>query len=165
MRELRALAILLLLLGWVRASYGDGGAVLVRQDAGKLTVTVFSTSLPLQAGPADLSVMVQDRESGQILLDPVIDLAVNAQTIRLAPATSGNRLLQSGTVNFPHAGQWTLGIVVTQGANTTHLQAMCSVQAARSRTGIVRFYLLLPAFIILLFFLHQRLKRFEVKAR
>ena len=80
--------------------------MLLHQDAGAFTITLFAAPQPLHAGAADLSVMVQDRNSGEVLLDPVIDLTVGRkrgrmqQTVRLARGQASNRLLQAATVHF-----------------------------------------------------------------
>ena len=62
--------------------------MLLHQDAGAFTITLFAAPQPLHTGAADLSVMVQDRSSGEVLLDPVIDLTVAPET---ANATAADR--------------------------------------------------------------------------
>jgi hypothetical protein len=151
MRVLRALGVLFLLAGWTLATYADGGAVLFRQDAGAFIVTLFATSLPLHAGPADLSVMVQDRATGDVLLDPQVDLTFGDETVRLQP----NRLMQSATVTFAHAGAWKLNLRVHRGSETAELSTECTVEPDHSRARIVWFYVLLPVAIILLFLVYQ----------
>ena len=114
MRVLRALGVLLLLASWIPASHADGGTVLSRQDAGAFTVTLFAASQPLHTGLADLSVMVQDKATGDVLLDPTVDLTLDSQTVRFQP----NRLMQSVTVSFPHAGRWRLTLRIHRGKET-----------------------------------------------
>jgi hypothetical protein len=70
------LAAVLALGMWATAARGDGGTMLLHQDAGPFTITLFAAPQPLQAGPADLSVMVQDRSSGEVLLDSMIDVSI-----------------------------------------------------------------------------------------
>ena len=111
MKALYPLAAFLLVIGATEAR-ADGGAMLLHQDAGAFTITVFATPQPLQTGDADLSVMVQDRSSGEILLDPIIDLTVALQpassaqqAVRLTKGQASNRLLQASTVHFSSAGR------------------------------------------------------------
>jgi hypothetical protein len=151
MRVLRALGALLLLASWAPVSYADGGAVLFRQDAGSFTVTLFAASQPLHAGPADLSVMVQDKATGEVLLDPQVDLTVGGETVRFQP----NRLMQLATVTFSHAGDWKLKLRVHRGGETAEFTRECTVEPDHSRARIVWFYVLLPVVIILLFLLYQ----------
>jgi hypothetical protein len=165
MKALRPLAALLLLALWASAAYGDGGVVLLHQDAGPFSITLFAASQPLQVGAADLSVMVQDKASGEVLLDPVVDLTIasksadaSPRTVRLARGQASNRLLQAATVDFSHPGLWRLEVRVVRGKDTAQLSTVCTVEAGHSRARLVWFYVLLPAGIIVLFVLHQVLK-------
>jgi len=165
MKALYPLAAFLTLAMGATAARADGGAMLLHQDAGAFTITLFAAPQPLHTGTADLSVMVQDRSSGEILLDPVIDLTVapadaNAtqQTVRLAKGQASNRLLQASTVHFSSAGKWRIALAVRRGNDTAQLSTGCTVEPDRSRATLVWFYVLLPVAIILLFVLHQALK-------
>jgi hypothetical protein len=165
MRALYPLAAFLMLTMGATAARADGGAMLLHQDTGAFTITLFAAPQPLHTGAADLSVMVQDRSSGEILLDPVIDLTVapadaNAtqQTVRLGKGQASNRLLQASTVHFSSAGNWRIALAVRRGNDTAQLSAECTVEPDRSRATLVWFYVLLPVAIILLFVLHQALK-------
>jgi hypothetical protein len=165
MKHLYPLVAALLLGMWATAARGDGGKMLLHQDAGPFTITLFAAPLPLQAGAADLSVLVQDRRSGEVLLDPVIDLtlapeATNAshETVRMTRGQASNRLLQASTVRFPSSGKWRLTLLVQRGNDVARLSTECTVEPDRSRATLVWFYVLLPVGIILLFVLHQGLK-------
>ena len=141
------------------AAYGDGGTLLLHQDSGAFTVTVFAAPEPLQVGAADISVMVQDRSSGEVLLDPVIDVALDQQRpVRLTKGHATNRLLQTATVHFSRAGRWRVGITVERGGEVASFRTECSVVANRSRTLLLWFYLVLPVVVIGLFAIHQGLK-------
>jgi hypothetical protein len=164
MRPLHVLAWLLL-AGGATPAHADGGAMLLHQNAGAFTVTLFAAPQPLQTGDADLSVMVQDRSSGEILLDPVIDLVVAPQsasapqrTVRLTKGQASNRLLQASTVQFSTAGKWRLTLAVRRGNDTAQLVTECDVEPDHSRATLVWFYVLLPVGVILLFAVHQLLK-------
>ncbi len=139
--------------------------MLLHQDAGAFTITLFAAPQPLRTGAADLSVMVQDRSSGEVLLDPVIDLTVapeaasaSQQTVRLAKGQASNRLLQAATVHFSSAGKWRLTLLVRRGNDIAQLSTECTVEPDHSRATLVWFYVLLPVGIILLFVIHQVLK-------
>jgi hypothetical protein len=115
---------------------------------------------------------VQDRSSGDVLLDPAVDLTVapeaaneSPQTVRLTRGQASNRLLQAATVQFPQAGKWRLTLLVSCGGEAVRLGTECTVEPDRSRALLVWFYVLLPAGIILLFVLHQGLKTRQRKAR
>ena len=172
MKALGPLAVFLMLGMGAAAAFADGGAVLLHQDAGAFTITLFAAPQPLRTGDADLSVMVQDRGSGEVLLDPVIDLTFaperpspSQQTVRLAKGLASNRLLQACTVHFASAGKWRLTLLVRRGNDEARLTTDCIVEPHHSRSTLVWFYVLLPLAIILLFAIHQVLKlRTEVSA-
>jgi hypothetical protein len=177
MKFCRAFAALWTLTFWAAAVYGDGGIILARQDTGIFTITLFTSSQPLQTGASDLSAMVQDKASGDVLLDSIVELTVSpvegggsSQTTRLTRDQANNRLLQAATINFPHPGQWRLHLQVRRGNDAGSLNTDLTVEAGRSRAAVVWFYVLLPVVMILLFALHQSLKhkattRFEVKGK
>jgi hypothetical protein len=162
MKPLGRLAAVLALGIWATAAYGDGGTLLLHQDAGPFTITLFAAPQPLRVGAADLSVMVQDRSSEEVLLDPAIDLTVaegaSQETVRLARGQASNRLLQAATVHFSKAGKWRVTLLVRRGNDAATLSTECTVEPDRSRAMLVWFYVLLPVGIILLFVLHQSLK-------
>jgi hypothetical protein len=165
MKPLYVLAACLMLAMGATAARADGGAMLLHQDAGAFTITLFAAPQPLHTGAADLSVMVQDRSNGEVLLDPLIDLTVapqaaggTPQTVRLTKGQASNRLLQASTVHFPSAGKWRLTLSVRRGNETAQLVTECTVEPDHSRATLVWFYVLLPVAIILLFVIHQVLK-------
>jgi hypothetical protein len=165
MKALYPLAVFLMLTMGAIAARADGGAMLLHQDAGAFTITLFAAPQPLHTGEADLSVMVQDRSSGEILLDPTVDLTVapqaadaSQQTVRLAKSQASNRLLLASTVHFSSAGKWRVTLAVRRGNDTAQLSTECTVEPDHSRARLVWFYVLLPVGIILLFVFHQVLK-------
>jgi hypothetical protein len=172
MKPFCRLAAVLVLGVSATAARGDGGTMLLHQDAGPFTITLFAAPQPLQVGAADLSVMVQDRDSGEVLLDPVIDLAVapeaegaSQETARLARGQASNRLLQAATVHFSRTGKWHLTLLVRRGNDVASLSTQCMVEPNSSRAVLVWFYVLLPAGIILLFVVHQGLKLRQKKQK
>jgi hypothetical protein len=165
MKALRPLTAFFILGMWATAARGDGGTMLLHQDSGAFTITLFAAPQPLQVGGADLSVMVQDRSSGDVLLDSAVDLTVapeaagaTPQTVRLTRGQASNRLLQAAAIHFPSAGKWRLTLLVSRGGETVRLGTECTVEPDRSRARLVWFYVLLPVGIILLFVIHQGLK-------
>jgi hypothetical protein len=158
MNALRRLAIVFMVALWVATARGDGGAMLLHQDAGAFTLTLFAAPQPLEVGTADFSVLVQDRSTGEVLLDPVIDLTVAGETVRLNRAQVSNRLLQAATVRFSRPGKQRLTLSVRRGTQIAQLNTDCTVEPDGSRVTLVWFYVLLPVPFILLFVTHQVLK-------
>ena len=57
----------------------DGGVIVLKQEQGAYVVTVFAEPVPLRAGPVDLSVLVQDKET----LAPVLDADVSVKLLHV----------------------------------------------------------------------------------
>ena len=158
MKALCRLAAVLLLAMGTMAAHGDGWTMLLHQDAGPFSISLFAAPQPLQVGTADFSVLVQDRSSGEVLLDPWIDLTIAGTTVRLTRGQVSNRLLQSATVHLSSPGTLRLTLAVRRGSDVTQLTTDCTVEPDRSRATLVWFYVLLPVGIIFLFVIHQGLK-------
>ena len=165
MKPLGRLAAVLALGIWATAAHGDGGTMLLHQDAGAFTITLFAAPQPLEVGTADFSVLVQDRSSGEVLLDPIVDLTVSGTTVRLTRGQVSNRLLQAATVHLSSPGKLRLTLAVRRGSDVAQLTTDCTVEPDRSRATLVWFYVLLPVGIILLFVIHQGLKLSSQKAQ
>ena len=165
MKALCRLPAVFMLAMAATAAHGDGGTMLAHQNAGAFTISLFAAPQPLQVGTADFSVLVQDRSSGEVLLDPSIDLTVAGDTtVRLTRGQVNNRLLQSATVHFSSPGKRRLTLAVRRGSEVAQLTTDCTVERDRSRATLVWFYVLLPVGIILLFVIHQGLKLRSQKA-
>ena len=137
--------------------------MLLHQDAGAFTITLFAAPQPLEVGTADFSVLVQDRASGEVLLDPILDLTIDdltvaGTTIRLTRGQVSNRLLQAATVHLSSPGKLRLTLAVRRGSDVAQLTTDYTVEPDRSRATLVWFYVLLPVGIVLLFVIHQGLK-------
>ena len=71
---LSALSIALLLELSLNDAHADGGIVRLREARGPFLVTIFTASEPLQRQTTDVSVMVQRRDSSELVLDATVDL-------------------------------------------------------------------------------------------
>ncbi len=91
----------------------DGGQVRVMQQQGDYQLTVFTSPNPLRAGPADVSILLQDTRTNQTVSDATITVELfspdKAQPPIRAIATAGaatNKLLRAAIVELPAAGLW-----------------------------------------------------------
>ncbi len=146
----RGLLLVAALLAFSSRAQADGGLVALHQEAGPFVVTVFAAPGPLRAGPVDISVLVQDRASGQPVLDGVE---------RATREVAQNKLLYSALINLPEAGQWELEVTITQGKETASI--LGQVSAAAPMPFLLSYWrsLLLPPIVIVMFALNQWLKR------
>src|SRR5271154_2989462 len=82
--------------------FSDGGAIQMRQETSVFIITVFAAPVPLRPGPADISVLVQDRTSQ----NPVLDAKVFIQTVQATHAQAQNKLLYAASLNLDSPGEW-----------------------------------------------------------
>jgi hypothetical protein len=96
----------------------DAGAVRASQRQGKLRLTVFSNPTPLRVGLADVSLLVQNVETGEQLYPPAeIELSRPGQTsppvrYHATRDSATNKLFQAAQVNLPQAGLWTAAMTI-----------------------------------------------------
>jgi hypothetical protein len=95
----------------------DGGAIRLRAQAGAYQVTVFTSPMPLRAGPVDVSVLVQDA-AGECVPEARVTIRLTARatgvslegTARRAAAT--NKLFLAADFELPEPGWWDVEVVV-----------------------------------------------------
>jgi hypothetical protein len=94
----------------------DGGAVRLSEQRGGYRITVFTAPTPLRAGPADVSVLVQDASTGE----PASDVQVTIKAARRGssavvthPATTEaatNKLFYAAEFDLPEPGWYALEV-------------------------------------------------------
>jgi len=143
----------------------DGGLVRARAEQDGLTVTLFTDPTPLRAGPADVSVLVQNGDRM-----PVLDAAI---TVRLASGDgvpvvasqplsheeASNKLLQAARVVLPAPGRWRLTAEVRRGDARATVAADVDVAPATGRAGALWPVLAVPPVAVALYAVHQTLRR------
>jgi len=144
----------------------DGGVLRLREASGPFLISIFTASDPLRAGPLDLSVLVQDRSSGETILDATVDLAFqpldsdNPQFLsRATHQRATNKLLQAAVVKIPATGRWVLRVKVRRGSDEATSTTELQVAPPPPRLAAIWPYLLLPPLAIGVFALHQALRQ------
>lgn len=153
-RWLVAAGMLLALAAEARA---DGGTLQVSQSAGPYRVTVFTSPTPPRAGPVDVSVMVQDATTGQILADAQITITatepVSGRVVRgqATTAAATNKLLQAATLELPTAGGWRIDIHVASSAGAGELEFALGVAPPLPRWVAMLPWFAWPLGVVVLF--------------
>jgi hypothetical protein len=111
------LTIGIILGGLPFAAFADGGTLRLSETKGPYRVSVLTSPNPFRAGPVDVSVIVADAATDEVLPDVKVDLhlAPRAQPsdVRQYPAIRGNavnKLFQSANFELPRAGLWNVQI-------------------------------------------------------
>ncbi len=143
---------------WCGAAHGDGGTVRLKETSRPFVITVFTAPEPLRAGPADVSVLVQER--GEPILDAEVSIALwsEASSVFTAEATHAqatNKLLYAAAIDLPAPGTWMLRVDVRHGSDNAELSTDLSVSPGAPPLHAIWIYLLVPPAAILLFALHQ----------
>jgi hypothetical protein len=149
--------------------HADGGTVQLREESGPFLVTVFTAPETLRVGPIDMSVLVQDRETGVVILDAAVNLELHPIASTSPPfssrATRGqakNKLLQAATVDVTAPGWWVVKLFVRRDREEVVLALKLLILPAAPQVAAFWPFLILPPFAIGLFALHQTIKHSNV---
>lgn len=142
----------------------DGGVVQIQRSAGPFIITVFTAPIPLRAGPAEISIMIQDNKNQ----NPVLDAKVAAmlgrdggETIKVEARReqSKNKLLYAALLSIPEAGRWEIEVTVVKNFEEHKITGVMTVAPPRYFLLTYWWALALPPVTIALFVLNQWLKR------
>lgn len=175
---LRLWSLILSFISCLATARADGGVILTRQTVNGLDLTIFASPVPLRAGPVDISVLIQDAESGAPVLDGSVEVAwssvapsspewlppccsMNTATDKIAAtlAHSQNKLLYSAIVPIRSSG--TSELVIRAGAGSREALLSCPIEAGPPAPPTAAYWpwLALPPLCIAGFCLHQRISR------
>jgi len=146
--------------------HADGGTIRFAGQVGVYRVTVFTAPTPVRAGPVDVSVLVQDPETGAPL--PKVRVVV-----RLTPAGQGrqrheqaapsaaatNKLFQATAVELTTAGRWHLEVMLVGAHGTATAPLDLEVADPLPRWLEMLPWIAWPIVPIVLYGLHQVLSR------
>jgi YtkA-like len=160
----RALVLLSSLCLGGTSLLADGGTLQFRKQAGPFIVTVFTSPVPLRAGVADISVMVQDGQDNSPVLDANVSIKLSKadeQTIAEKATTSQatNKLLYASAVELPTPGRWRLGVRVARGG--TGGEAAGEIAVLPEEAPVITYWLYFAVIPlgVMLFGLNQWLKK------
>ena len=150
---------------WLAATllFADGGAVLFRKQVGPLLITVFGAPVPLHAGRADLSVLVQTGLDTSAVLNATVLLRLSKageRDIEVAAtrAQATNKLLYAAHPILRSAGAWSLNVRVAVNGNAFDtLGEIMVLPPETSLTSYWPYFAMVPAGM-LLFLANQWLK-------
>jgi hypothetical protein len=129
----RISAFVLLWVVVVGVLHADGGRVLAEKQVGVYRVVLFGNPSPLRAGPADLSLFLEQAERSGPILDAVVNFRLNklsrptpelawkgagcvtpGQAVPASQGHAGNGLLYSAMLGIPEPGLWELGVSISR---------------------------------------------------
>ena len=145
----------------------DGGKLILRQQAGPLTITVFCSPGTVRVGAVDLSVMVQRTQDQSSVTDADVKLRLTHSTSSgisevFAPATHAkatNKLLYAAQVNLPSAGTWKLAADAQSKAGSAEIAGQLVVLPPASPLQAYWPFFAVVPLLIILFIINQRLRK------
>ncbi len=152
---MKTLSLLLLAASLLRA---DGGKPQWRSRAGPYEVSVFTAPVPLRAGPADISVLVELETDKSLVLDADVSMRFQDISVSATHALATNKIMYAANVSLSSPGTWDCELVVRgpKGTGSAH-GAIEVIPAEQPLRHYWPYFAMVPAGI-LLFILNQRLK-------
>jgi hypothetical protein len=162
----------------------DSATVRVQERQGPFTITIFTPAEISRDLRSDITVMVQSRDSGEVVMDADVELwfvapvetssntkdlvcgsgnnipaSLRGQATAFAAthAQAANKLLYGSSVVFPDAGNWQLHAAVRHGSEAATASCVLPVTSP-SRLAAVWPCLALPPLAITLFACNQWLR-------
>jgi hypothetical protein len=133
----------------------DGGRVQWRKQAGDLVVTLF-------AAPADISVLLQNCEDLEPVLDADVSITFSSGLqLHLTHEQAMNRLLYATSGALPEAGKWPVTVSIVQ--NGRHLETNGSVEVIPVLPDHTAYwgYFTFPPAMIAAYALRERLAHYK----
>ena len=149
----------------------DGPHIAFHGTANGYAVTLFSAPDPLVAGPAELTLLVQDLDSGTMVPGPQargqLTLAGGAPVaFTLAPDGTASSQLLLATVLLPRPGAYALHLqIAATGKPTAEFAGVLPVAENNGRRNTVLWSVFVPSVCVALFLANQSGKAQLARAR
>ena len=138
-------------------AFADEGPVQLQKATGPLVITMFTSPAPLTAGPVAISLLVQDPDGLDPVLDADVTLVVRSEAsgaqirVRATRELAQNKLLYSAPVKLEAPGKWQIGASVLQRGTRTETAGVMEV--APNKVMVVSYwgYIAFPPVLIVAF--------------
>jgi hypothetical protein len=146
-------------------SLADGGTVQWRKQAGSLLITVFMAPAPLSAGPSVISLLVQNRNGLEPVLDADVSLLLRSEAsnteIRAQPTReqAQSKLLYAAPVTLVESGKWQLAVTILRNGERTDTIGPIDVAPTPAMVASYWGYIAFPPLMIMAFVGHELLLR------
>ncbi len=173
---------------------GDGGIIRLRETQGPFSVTVFSSPEAAAGGLADVSVLIQERVTGNVVLDADVSFTLsppdglankqlgglcglptgamrlpdgmnNAMSVSATREQASNKLLYGAPLELYASGDWKLHMLVSRGTETARFDCRLPVILRSGKFTGVWPYLSLPPLVVVAFAVNQWLRKQSLQTR
>ncbi len=150
-------------LALAATAMADGGTVQLSKTSGPYHVTLLTSPSPPRVGTLDVSVVVNNAESGETLRDASIMLSLapadepDAAITRPAVTDqSPTKLFQMASFDLNRAGAWMLAANVEGPAGRTHVETIIQIGKPIPRWIDLAGWIALPLMPITMYFFRER---------
>jgi hypothetical protein len=144
----------------------DGGIPRLSERAGGYRVSVFTSPTPFRAGPVDVSVLVQDADSGELVPDARVTVRAaprgRPEAAVSCPATeqaATNKLYRAAQFELPEPSWWDVDVTVEGGRGSAQVRFTLEAADPPPRWWALAPWVGWPALAVALFSVHQFLVR------
>jgi hypothetical protein len=166
----RKLSVTTVLVAWLlctvfcASAQADGGAVVASERVGPWQISVLVSPAAICVGPADVSLLVQDAASGQVVEGLAVTLEVapenspaDSMHLEATRAAATNKLFYAAQCELPTAGRWTIRGTVSDSQHEAKVSALVDVAGPPPAWVELWPWMAWPALVIALFLLRERL--------
>ncbi|MCH2153531.1 MAG: hypothetical protein MK089_09355 [Phycisphaerales bacterium] len=160
------LFLLILLTAFNSIARADSGVVRASAIDGSWRITAFSEPTPLRVGLADLTVLVQNAEDDEPILNATVSLLLKHENpdrpsilIEATHENATNQMLYSSLIDLPASGQWSVEVAVMRGEELGRLSFVAQVAEPLPMVYELWFWFILPILAIVLIIINQWLQR------
>jgi hypothetical protein len=140
----------------------DGGAIRLSERKGSYRITVFTAPASLRVGPVDISVLVQDSSTDELVANVRVNIKIERQGFPRVtlnqPATTEaatNKLYFAAVFDLPEPGWYSVDVSVDGAAGTVKIGFEQEVAEPLPTWVAVWPWVVWPFMVILLFCAHQ----------
>ncbi|HUL51346.1 MAG TPA: hypothetical protein VLU94_02050 [Candidatus Nitrosotalea sp.] len=177
-----------------RDAKADGGIIRLRETQGPFSVTLFSSPDAVAGGLVDVSVLIQRRETGKVILDADVSFTLsppdgltiqrseefcglptatarlpdgmnNPASVRATREQASNKLLYAAPVELDAPGDWKVHMLISRGTDTARFDCLVPVTMRSSKLSGMWPYLSLPLLAVSAFALNQWLRSQSLQKR
>jgi len=170
-RRFLGLSIFCILVARLSDLRADGGAMRLSERAGGYWITVFTDPTPLRGGPVDVSVFVQDADTGE--LAPGVRITVQAaprgrprEAVRhdATVEAATNKLFRSAIFDLPESGWWEFEAAVDGERGRAQVRFEAEAADPPPSWQAMAPWVGWPALAIVLFAVHQMMVRRKARS-
>ena len=145
---------------WCAPASADGGTLRFAAKKGGYQITVFTAPTPFRTGPVDMSVLVQDASTGDLVTQErvIVRMTKSGRLALEYPATfeaATNKLFRAAQFELPEPGRWEMQVQVEGSHGIAVIGGEVEAAEPLRRWPEMWPWIGWPALVIALFGIHQ----------